>query len=116
MALNAPHALVLDWWRRLHSAVDFYFGARGLNRPRNYIEILANDPRIGPDLAAEVDSLRIQRNQIAHERGKLVSTEEAAAFAERSLALIGTFIRFPPHPQGGPNGVTGSFNEPTTQS
>jgi hypothetical protein len=91
LALNNPHALVLDWWRRLDRAIEYYFNARGLPRPRPANEAedaLARDPDVGPAVAAEIGELRRARNAVAHEQPQVIPQDEAARYAARCLHLI----------------------------
>ena len=90
LALNAPHALVLDWWRRLERAIDYYFNARGLPRPRavEAERAIKLDPTLGAAIAAEVRALRCARNVVAHEESRPIELEEAATYAARCLDLI----------------------------
>jgi hypothetical protein len=53
LALNTPHALILDWWRRVDRGIDYYFGARGVTRPSSAAEVdevLASDPELGSEV------------------------------------------------------------------
>jgi hypothetical protein len=91
LALNNPHALVLDWWRRLDLAIDYYFNARGLPRPRaarEAEEVLARDPGVGSAVAAEIRELRRTRNAVAHEESQVIPEEVAARYAARCLHLL----------------------------
>lgn len=90
LALNTPHALVLDWWRRLDRAIDDYFRARGLQRPLSRAAIertLENDPDFGPEVAAQVRALRHFRNGVAHHEISQMTVEEAFAYAEGAWQL-----------------------------
>ena len=88
---NAPHALVLDWWRRLDLALGDYFQSLGEKRPLNRTveeRRIAHDPRLGPAVASSICQLRRTRNAIAHEQ-IMLATSDAAAFAEAALRMIG---------------------------
>jgi hypothetical protein len=90
LAPNNPHALILDWWRRLERAIDYYFVAYyGRRRPTviEYLEVFEADPQIGAAAASEIDRMRLRRNEIAHGTDNPLSPAEAAAFAERALDL-----------------------------
>jgi len=97
---NAPHALVLDWWRRVDLALVDYFHSFGEKRPLTSREAerrIANDPQLGPELASALSKLRRTRNTIAHEPTMLAAAD-AAAFAEASLWMIGQLtLRRRPH-------------------
>jgi len=88
---NAPHGLVLDWWRRLDLALGDYFHSLGEKRPltRNEEEgRIADDPQLGPEIAAAISELRRSRNAVAHEQ-IMLATSDAAAYAEAALRMIG---------------------------
>ena len=90
LALNNPHALVLDWWRRLERAIDCYFRARGLPRP-SAIEAeaaIADDPNLGSAVAAEIRELRRTRNAVAHEEPQSIGPDDAAAYAPKCFHLM----------------------------
>jgi hypothetical protein len=90
LALNNPHALVLDWWRRLERAIDYYFSSRRLPRPAA-IEAeaaIANDPGLGPAVAAEIRQLRRTRNAVAHEEPQPIPPDQAAAYATKCFSLM----------------------------
>lgn len=85
LALNTPHALILDWWRRLDRSIDDYFRVRGLQRPSSRLAIeraLEADPQLGPEVAVQVRMLRRFRNVVAHEENQPISVEEAFGYAE----------------------------------
>jgi hypothetical protein len=87
----SPHGLVLDWWRRLELALGEYFrAAMGSSRfhAQRCEEQVAKDPRLNPRLAAQLRSLRLQRNATAHEPTALTD-EQAAAFAAEALDALG---------------------------
>ena len=90
LALNTPHALVLDWWRRLERAIDDYFKARRLPRPAaiEAEKTIAGDPELGPAVADEVRQLCQIRNAIAHEEPQPIGRDEAASYAAKCLDLI----------------------------
>jgi hypothetical protein len=90
LALNTPHALVLDWWRRLERAIDYYFEARGLQRPGSVKaeEALADDAEVGSEVAEQIRQLRLVRNAVAHEETKAIGRDEAAKYAATCLNLI----------------------------
>ena len=88
---NTPHALMLDWWRRLDHALGDYFQSRGEKRPLSRKEeekCIANDPQLGPGVASSLSQLRRFRNTIAHEQ-IILATSDAAAYAEAALRMIG---------------------------
>jgi hypothetical protein len=88
---DAPHALVLDSWRRLDLAVGDYFQALGEKRPHTRSEEerrIADDLQLRPEVAASLSQLRRFRNTVAHEQ-IMVAPSEAAAFAEAALRMVG---------------------------
>ncbi len=90
LALNTPHALVLDWWRRLDRGIDDYFRGRGLQRPSSRAGVeraLEADPQLGPEVAAQIRVLRRVRNVVAHEETQPISVEEAFGYAESAWQL-----------------------------
>jgi len=92
---NAPHALVLDWWRRLDLAVRDYFQSLGEKRAltRNGEEKrFADDPQLGPAFALALPQLRRSRNAVAHEQ-IILAPSDAAAYAEAALRMIGKLTR-----------------------
>ncbi len=95
VARNAPHALVLDWWRRVDLALVDYFDSFGEKRPPKRHEEekrIATDPRLGPPVASALSKLRRTRNTIAHEPTMLAAAD-AAAYAQAALQMIGKLIR-----------------------
>lgn len=89
---NAPHALVLDWWRRLERTLDDYFQSFGEKRPRWRTEEerrIATDSRLGPEVASALSQLRRTRNMVAHQQTNLATTD-AVAYAGAALRMIGT--------------------------
>ena len=94
MAIESPHGLILDWWRRLSLAIDEYFKVRGL--PVKSVgalreEVLAADPYVGLEVVAQIRELRRLRNTIAHEDPKPISPDKAAQYAQKALDLISLF-------------------------
>ncbi|TKS61460.1 MAG: hypothetical protein EWM72_00598 [Nitrospira sp.] len=90
LSTESPHALILDWWRRLSLAMDEYLKARGLPL-KSKEEALTADPHVGPDVAARIRELRRLRNTIAHEETKPISPDEAAHYARKALDFIWLF-------------------------
>ena len=94
VAEEAPHAVVLDWYRRLELTVRAYLATRGLefqNGPAAE-RVIAADPLLGPDCAAAIEGLRTVRN--AHTHGwEPLTPAEAKVFARGALRLIGHVMR-----------------------
>jgi hypothetical protein len=104
LALNTPHALVLEWWRRLERAIEYYFQARGLpqRRPAEAEHAIRADPQLGPAVADQLRELRRKRNAIAHQETRLVPSEEAAAYAAACLGLVWRIATNPADQAAGP--------------
>lgn len=97
MAANSPHALVMDWWRRVDLALDDYGTAR---RPvvdhenRDAIEkAVSEDEALGPAVAELIRRLRLMRNQVAHDTTYNLSSEAPAAYAWQAFSLIAALGR-----------------------
>jgi hypothetical protein len=92
MAANSPHALVMDWWRRLDLALREYADAFkpvvALRNRRAIEEAVSMDRVLGPGFADCVRRLRLLRNQVAHEPIYHRSSEDAAAYARHAFTLI----------------------------
>jgi len=95
MAINSPHATVLDWWRRIERGLEYYAVKRSITaRPRGALETaVARDPRLGSDVAARLAEMRRLRNGVAHGTQDAVSPAEAIAYAGQALNLIGALLR-----------------------
>lgn len=93
MSVNAPHALVMDWWRRLDLTLREYAATLGhvvRNRERRPIDAVV--PLNDAALTTCIRGLRRQRNRVTHESVYL-SSEDAAAYAREAFRVIGTFAR-----------------------
>lgn len=93
MSVNSPHALVMDWWRRLDLTLHEYAAALGQvvrSRDRRPIEeaVSLNDAA----LATCIRRLRQRRNRVTH-KSCYVSSEDAAAYAQEAFSLIATLAR-----------------------
>ena len=94
IAEEAPHAVVLDWYRRLELSIRAYSAARGIefhNGPAAE-RIIAADPSLGLEAARAIARLRRVRNTHTHE-WKPTTPTEAAAFAYEAFRLIGDVLR-----------------------
>jgi hypothetical protein len=94
IAEEAPHAVVLDWYRRLELAIRAYLATRGLEfRDGPTAErIIAADPLLGPDAATSIAELRKVRNALTH-GWEPYTTAEAMAFAREAFRLMGHVMR-----------------------
>lgn len=94
MAEEAPHAVALDWYRRLELALRDYAASQSLvfhNGPRAE-RLIAADRVLGPRAAATVVELRTIRNRLTHEWHPFAPAE-AEAFARKAFSLIGRVLR-----------------------
>ena len=69
LAREAPHELVMVWWRRVELALADYFHSLGEKRPHRCHEEerrIANDPQLGLEVALALSKLRRTRNAVAH--------------------------------------------------
>jgi hypothetical protein len=105
LTLDTPHALVLEWWRRLERAIDYYFKIRGLPRRHSADaeHAIGADPQLGPAVAAQVRELRRTRNAIAHEETRLLPREDATSFAAACLDLVWRIAAYPADQAAGPD-------------
>ena len=96
IASESPHALVMDWWRRLDLALRDYghfFRPVIDHQDRTAIEkAVSQDPALGPEAAARISELRHQRNRVAHESIHL-SSKDATAHARQAFSLIAALAR-----------------------
>ena len=93
MSVNSPHALVMDWWRRLDLALHEYAAALGLvvrRRDRRPIEeaVSLNDVA----LTTCIHGLRRQRNRVTH-KSCYLSSEDAADYAREVFGLVAVLAR-----------------------
>ncbi len=96
MAIELPHGFILDWWGRLELAIKEYFEVLGMpvkasmsHRER----ALGADPRMGPEIAAQIRELRLIRNVVAHEKRKSLSKDDVTQCAQKSYELIRILAR-----------------------
>lgn len=90
IAEEAPHAVILDWYRRLELMIRDYVASRGI-RYRNAMHaeaVVQADILLGTAVAEAAARLRHFRNEVAH-TPNVVTSVQAVAFARESLALIG---------------------------
>ena len=97
IAANSPHALIMDWWRRLDLALREYAAALGPvfggANGRAIEQAMPVDCPFGPRFADRVLRLRQLRNRVAHESIYHYSSEDAVAYARHAFALIGALGR-----------------------
>src|SRR5256714_11652976 len=94
MAEEAPHSVVLDWYRRLDWTVRGYGNTTRVHRePREGAELMiARDPLLGGGVANELAALRTLRNEVAH-TALAVSSETAITYAHQCFAMIGLIMK-----------------------
>jgi hypothetical protein len=96
LAIESPHALILDWWGRLELAINEYFEVYGV-AVRSFAlskeQAMAADPRLGSEVTAQIRELRLARNKVAHEKRKPISVDEATQYAQKSNELIWIIAR-----------------------
>jgi hypothetical protein len=96
VAPNMPHALILDWWRRVELALRYYTVAHHNRRSlkaAQAIRVLEVDSRFEPEVITALHELRRTRNLVAHGRSPSIASTDAASFAGRALNLIGRIVR-----------------------
>lgn len=96
LAIESPHALILDWWGRLELAINEYFEFYGIAIRSSALskeQAMAVDPRLGPEITAQIRELRLARNKVAHEKRKPISVDDARQYAQNSKKLIWIIAR-----------------------
>jgi hypothetical protein len=90
IAHECPHAVVLDWFRRLEAALTEYAAtrARALGRGRVIDRLLASDELLPANIVWEIASLRALRNEVQH-ASATVTAGAAIHFARKALWLSG---------------------------
>lgn len=94
MAEEAPHAVVLDWYRRVDLTVRDYRRVMRANRRKGETaeSIIARDALLGSNVANQLVALRTLRNDVAH-TGIATSVDSAIAYARQCFALIGVIVK-----------------------
>jgi hypothetical protein len=91
LAIESPHALILDWWSRLALAINEYFEVYGMAIRSSVLskeQAMAADPRLGPEITAQIRELRLARNKVAHEKRKTISVGDVTQYAQKANELI----------------------------
>jgi hypothetical protein len=90
MTIESPHALILEWGRRLDQALQNYQKLFGLRKRswEDFMEALRTDPLVGQEVAAQIIGLRSQRNAVAHEKTMPISPDDAAQYAHKAEEII----------------------------
>jgi hypothetical protein len=90
MVEESPHAVILDWYRRLELAINAYIGSRHIHyaQGKRAESIIGRDPLLGVSVASKLAALRKLRNTVAHTPDP-VPTETAVAFARDCFSFIG---------------------------
>src|SRR5213592_894485 len=92
LAENTPHALILDWWRRTESVINYFTIAhygRRFDASYQAITPLEPDPRLDPHVAQALHGLRRIRNAVAHGPRICIAPEDATLYAALALRFIG---------------------------
>ena len=100
MAPDWPHALVMDWWRRLDLTLHEYAVALAIvirSRDRPPIEEVV--PLNDAALVTCIRGLRHQRNRVTHKSCHL-SSEDAAVYAREAFGLIAVLANRISHLEG----------------
>ena len=96
LAIESPHALILDWWGRLELTINEYFEVYGMAVRSSALskeQAMAVDPRLGPEITAQIRELRLARNKVAHEKRKPISVDDATKYAQKANELIWIIAR-----------------------
>lgn len=96
MAAEDPHALILGWWSRLELAIKEYFEVLGIPVKASMShreQALGADPRLGPEITAQISELRLIRNVVAHEKRKSLSRDDLTQYAQKAYELIWILAR-----------------------
>lgn len=94
LAAESPAAAILDWWRRLDSALRDHFMLCHGREARNHVELeqhIVDYPGLGAAVCGRVTTLRRQRNRVAHERAGSLCRDEAMMYARGAFDVIGAF-------------------------
>ena len=93
-AEEAPHAVVLDWYRRLELTIRGYLASRNVSyhNGSEAENVIAGDALLGVEFATQIRELRCVRNRIAHESVSMTPAE-AVSIARQALSLIGRVLR-----------------------
>jgi hypothetical protein len=87
---SSPHGLILEWWRRVERALDYYTIAYHNKKFRNStmaIEAVRTDAKLDPQVPRVLDGLRRIRNRVAHGPAPLVDPQDAKSYAAVALLL-----------------------------
>ena len=96
LAIESPHALILDWWGRLEIAINEYFEVYGMAVRSSVPEKeqgMGDDPRLGREITTQLRELRLIRNKVAHEKRKPLSVDDATKYAHKANELIWIIAR-----------------------
>ncbi len=101
LAAESPPAVVLDWWRRLDLTAHEHFALVHRRRARDRHELeehIVEYAGLGPNVSAQINRLRLQRNLVAHESNASLTHEGAVLFAREVFDVIGSLTRAWPDP------------------
>lgn len=90
MAIESPHALILEWGRRLEQGLQNHRELLGLRKRswKEFMKALQTDPLIGQEVADRIIQLRSRRNAVAHEKTRPISPDDAAQYAHKAEEII----------------------------
>jgi hypothetical protein len=92
-ASSSPHGLILEWWRRVERALDYYTIAsynKSFRSSSKAIKALKTDSRLDPQVPRALDGLRLVRNRVAHGPTPQVDPRDAKFYAAVALRLAAT--------------------------
>lgn len=90
LATESPHALILEWGRRLELAVKNYGTVLGVPEGpwKKYMKALLKDAWVGQEVCSEIRHLRKRRNVVAHEAPKCIPSDEAVQYARMAENIV----------------------------
>jgi len=94
LATLSPNAAILESWRNVERALDYYFKSRSVERPLSGQAIAGHldyDPNFPPQLVSAYQELRLLRNKAAHDRDDL-TVDHAKKFSVLADKLIYALI------------------------
>ena len=91
LSIDAPHALVQEWWSRLEREVKKLckkLGHKYNNSVSEMINALDRHPAIDTKVIEELHSMRRTRNAVAHDLDvPSLTVDQAEQYARRAFAL-----------------------------
>ena len=91
LSVDAPHALVQDWWTRLERQIRIVSRRLGYEYKNSAVEMinaLEMHPVIEAEVIEELQAMRRTRNAVVHDlNAPALSSEEAEKYARRAWTL-----------------------------